>query len=103
MEKENVFKVIITSVIGALIFGGMALLAVFEGKHSQEKLDHVYGSRWWKNSMGSVIVKILRVYPKSEKVVYSKYSTTGKNLGTCQMDFDRFLDTYECSEEDYDF
>jgi hypothetical protein len=44
MEKENVFGVIITSVIGALIFGGMALLAVFEGKHSQKRLDHVYRS-----------------------------------------------------------
>ena len=53
--------------------------------------------------MGNVIVKVLRVYPKSRKIVYTKYSETGRNLGTCQMDFDRFINTYGHARKNYRF
>ena len=102
MKKENVFEVLITA-LGILTVGGSIVLAINGQRENQRKLDYVNGSKWWTNFMGNVFVKVLKIYPKSRRIVYTKYSGTGRNLGTCQMDFDRFIYTYKHSNKNYRF
>ena len=103
MKKDDVIGVLVTAALGIVTIGSSILLTINGLKENQRRLDYVYGSKWWVNLMGNVIVKVLRVYPKSRKIVYTKYSETGRNLGTCQMDFDRFINTYGHARKNYRF